>query len=344
MKMGQNREITRYSRQYIMPEIGKAGQEILLSKKVAVIGLGALGTVAANNLARAGVGNLLLLDRDFVELTNLQRQVIFTEADVENRKPKAAAAKDYLSQVNSDIEIAAVIDDLNYGNIHKYLEGVDLIVDAADNFEVRLLINDYAHEQRIPWVYGAAIGTTGMTMPVVPGETPCLRCIVEKLPDPGSHPTCETAGVLSTTTGVIGNLETTEAIKILVSSSQVNNGLFTVDLWYNSFDRVELHPRDDCPVCSRGEYEFLQGKDSSEVTSLCGQNAVQVLPGREMTLDFKQLANTLTPLGAVQVTPFHLVFSTEGKEMVLFKNGRAMIKNVDSEQQAISFYTRYVGA
>ncbi|OWZ84930.1 ThiF family adenylyltransferase [Natranaerobius trueperi] len=333
----------RYSRQYIMPEIGTKGQEKLLNSKVAVVGLGALGTVIANNLARAGIGHLVLIDRDFVELSNLQRQIIFTEQDVLDRIPKVAAAKRFLAQVNQEIELTEVIDDLNHQNIYNILDGVDLIIDATDNFEIRFLLNDFSHEQNIPWIYGAAIGTTGMMMPVIPNKTPCLRCVIEDLPSADGKPTCETAGVLSATTGIIGNYETVEGLKILLQSNYVKQGLISIDLWYNSYNNIDISRRSGCPTCELSDYEFLRGKGRSEITTMCGEGSVQIFPRIEMGLNLKKIKDTLAPLGEVRLTPFNLSFKTEGKELVLFKNGRAMVKNAESQQEAKAFYTRYIG-
>ena len=248
----------RYARQEAFSGIGKEGQKKLGSSRVAIIGIGALGTVTANNLVRAGVGFVRLIDRDFVELSNLQRQSLFTEKDAEEALPKAVAANQHLKRINSEVETDPVITDVNSGSIDSLMEDVDLVMDATDNFEVRMLINEACHHHRKPWIYGGALGALGMTMNFLPGdEKPCLCCVMgNEAASPGSGPTCATEGVLNTTTNIIASLQSTEAIKILTGSEAVRKELFVMDLWDNRFELIEAVKDPKCPVCVKEEYAY----------------------------------------------------------------------------------------
>ncbi|MCL2743007.1 MAG: ThiF family adenylyltransferase [Planctomycetaceae bacterium] len=242
--------MTRYARQIIFPGIGESGQEKLRTAEVAVVGVGALGTVSANLLCRAGVGVLRLIDRDVVELVNLHRQVLYNENDAALGVPKAAAACRYLSKVNSETTLKPVVAELDSGNIGEYLNDVDLVLDGTDNWETRFLLNEYCRERNIPWIYCAALGSVGMTMNILPkDDAPCLQCLTKDNVIPQNE-TCVTAGVLNTTTSFIASVQAAEAVKILLGSPNVRTGLFTADLWNNRFKTLRIEKDAECPVCS----------------------------------------------------------------------------------------------
>ena len=247
----------RYSRQIIYKNIGSEGQEKISAARVTIFGMGALGSIIANNLCRAGVGYLRLVDRDYVELSNLQRQVLFDEGDAEAAIPKAEAAFNHLSGINSEIRLEPVIAQVDSSNIEELIRGVDLVMDGSDNMELRFLINEACHKLKIPWVYGGVLGASGNCMTIIPGEGPCFRCLVPEVPPPGSYPTCATAGVLSMAPNIIGSMESAEALKIITGSPALNQQLFVLDVWNNTAEYLNLSKDPDCPVCGRGEYEFL---------------------------------------------------------------------------------------
>ena len=246
-------ELERYLRQMTFPEIGEAGQRKLLASSVAVMGSGGLGTHIADNLARAGVGRLKLIDRDFVELHNLQRQMLFDEEDAAARLPKAEAAARRLSRINSQVEIEPLVLELAPDNVEGVISDVDVVLDACDNFDARYLINEASVRHGLPWVYGGVVASYGMTMTIVPGRTPCLRCVFPETPRPGTAPTCATAGILHSVVAIIASLECSEALKLLTGKGRLNEGLIHVDVWENSFEVFSIQQRDeDCPVCGQG--------------------------------------------------------------------------------------------
>ena len=250
---------SRYSRQTIFPGIGEAGQLKLARSYAVIVGLGALGTVIASSLVRAGVGRVRLIDRDFIEYHNLQRQLLFTEADVAAGLPKAIAGERHLREINSEIEIEGIVTDLNPANAEALTQGADVILDGLDNFETRLLLNDAALKQGIPWVYGGAIGAHGMTLNIIPGQPPCFRCLAGAGDYRGTVATCDTAGVVSPATITIGALEAAAALKILVGTGELRRDILFVDVWAGTFDHLEMKPRPDCPAC-HGRYEALADK------------------------------------------------------------------------------------
>ncbi len=339
--------MNRYSRQILFEGIGPAGQEKLRQARVVIVGAGALGTVSANNLARAGVGYIKIIDRDFVELSNLQRQSLFDEADAGSTLPKAAAAAEKLARINSDVQCEAVIGDLNASNIIFHLSGIDLVVDGTDNFETRFIINDACWKLGIPWIYGGAVSSSGMVAVFVPGETGCLRCLFDSPPAPGLAPTCETAGIINPASGLVAGLQSAEALKILVGArDKVSSGLVSFDLWDNRFDNFDLTGAklNDCPCCGKGEYEFLQSTGGAMTAYLCGRDAVQVVPSENnLSLDLAGISQRLQAVGKVQVNSFLLRLSVENYELVLFKEGRAIIKGTNNEGVAKSLYARYFG-
>jgi molybdopterin-synthase adenylyltransferase len=340
-----SRDRERYSRQVLFGGIGEHGQQKLLDARVVVAGCGALGSFQAGALARAGVGHLKIIDRDYVELSNLQRQWLFDECDVEQAMPKAAAAARKIAGINSGVEVEAAIADLTASNVEDLLGGADLILDGTDNFETRYLINDFAVERGVPWIYGAAVGSYGIAMPVIPGQTACLRCIY---PDPptGAQPTCETAGVLGSVTAMIASWQVSEAIRILCgaesSHKTTSHKITTVDVWTGEIRQVaEPEPMRDCPACGGREFPYLAGERRAPV-SLCGQNAVQIHE-RARPIELRDLAARLAPLGTVRANEFALRFEAAPYLLTVFPDGRAIIKGTTDVGIARSLYARYIG-
>ena len=334
--------VDRYSRQMLFGGIGKEGQRRLGNSYVVIIGCGALGTVIATSLVRAGIGKIRIIDRDFIEYHNLQRQVIFDEDDIKNQLPKAIAAERHLKKVNSSIEIEGIVADVNYTNVEEFISGADLILDGLDNFETRFLINDASLKCKIPWVYGGAISSLGMTLTVIPGETPCFRCLCSAVPPPQVVPTCDTAGIINPAPFIIGSLEATEAMKILVGAKNLNKDLITIDVWEGTFYRLKISSNENCPAC-QGKYEFLEGKSGLKTTSLCGQNAVQILSPEARVISLKELAARLEPVAEVSYNEFMLRFTVDNHEMVVFPDGRAILRNTDDESIAKGLYAKYIG-
>ena len=333
----------RYARQAVFSHIGKKGQEKLLKSKVTIIGMGALGTVAANNLCRAGVGHIRMADRDYVELTNLQRQILYNEDDVKQRLPKVIAASKNLSKVNPEIILEPVIADVNSSNIEGLVSDVDLVLDATDNFEIRLLINEACCKHKIPWIYCGALGGEGITMNILPERNnPCLRCILDGA-DSLETLSCSMFGVLNMLTGTMASIQTAEAIKILLNSSSVRKAIFTLDLWENRFYTLEIEKNDDCPVCVHGKHEYLGKVSGSYTTDLCGSNSIQVTPSKAANVDFHAMAERLKRIGSVNYSNYSLIFSDDKYEIMVFQDGRAIIKNAIDGNNAKSIYTEYIG-
>ena len=331
----------RYSRQTMFPAIGEEGQVKLSNGNVVIIGCGALGTNIATLLVRAGVGKVRIVDRDFIEYHNLQRQILFDEEDIKAGLPKAIAAERHLRKVNSSVQIEGIVADANYTNIEKLCSGANVILDGLDNFETRFLINDVAMKHKIPWVYGGAIASSGVTMTIIPGKTACFRCISPVLPDPGTTPTCETAGVVGTAPAIIGALQATEAIKILVGA-EINRELITVDIWKGVFHHLKVAPREDCPAC-HGKYEFLEKTFLIKTTSFCGQSrAVQIVNTGLTEIALDKLAARLRNVGDVNRNEFMLRFSVDDKEIIVFPDGRAIINNTVDESVAKELYVKYI--
>jgi adenylyltransferase/sulfurtransferase len=341
-------DLERYSRQVRYPALGEAGQRRLLSSKVTICGCGALGTVLANHLARAGVGSLRIVDRDFIETHNLQRQILFDENDVADNLPKAEAAARKLRQINSAIQVEPVVTDIDHTNILALVGDADLILDGTDNFETRYLINDAAVKLGKPWIFGGVLGSEGQTMTIIPGRTPCIRCLIESSPPPGMTPTCETAGVLGPAVAVIASFEAVEAIKLLSGAEDaLNRELIMVDVWDWSFRRLKvagLLGKVDCPCCQRRQFEWLSGTLGSHTTTLCGRNAVQIATRRGEPLNFAELALRLSPLGEVRHNAFMLRFATEGYEFTVFPDGRAIIRGTNDIAKARTLYAQFLGS
>lgn len=340
--------LERYSRQTRYPGLGVEGQRKLMASRVTICGCGALGTVLANHLARAGVGHLRIVDRDFIETHNLQRQILFDEDDVASNLPKAEAAARKVARINSSIRVEAVVTDIDHTNILDLVADADLILDGTDNFETRYLINDAAVKLDKPWIYGGVIGGEGQTMTIRPGVTPCLRCVVETSPPPGMTPTCETAGVLGPAVSVIASFEAVEAIKILAGAyDALNTHLIMVDLWDWTFRKLKiagLKDKVDCPCCKRRNFEWLDGALGSHTTTLCGRNAVQVAVRRDQPLDFPELSRALDGAGAnIRHNAYMLRFEADGHEFTVFPDGRAIIKGTNDIAKARTLYAQYVG-
>jgi molybdopterin/thiamine biosynthesis adenylyltransferase len=332
----------RYSRQTIFTRIGDVGQARLLESRAVIIGCGALGCNIAGLLARAGLGNIRIIDRDFIEYHNLQRQVLFDEADIKAGLPKAIAAEQHLRKINSTIRVQGIIADVNFSNIEKLCRDADIILDGLDNYETRFLINDFALKYKIPWVYGGAVMSNGMTMNIIPGKTPCFRCIhsVSQTPD---ALTCETAGVVGSTPAVIGSLQAMEAIKILLGAPEINRDLIIIDVWADTFDRIKIKKRQGCPACN-GQYEFLDKKFTLKTSSLCGQSrSVQIINTTVGTVSLHKLADKLTGVTNVSRNRYVLCFDVEGYRFFVYPDGRTVIKGTPDTEQAEKLYRKYVG-
>jgi molybdopterin-synthase adenylyltransferase len=338
--------IERYSRQMILPGWGPEGQQRLAGRTAVVVGCGALGSHIAAHLARAGAGRLVLADRDFVEWHNLPRQALYDEADAAAGVPKAVAAARRLRRINSEVRVEEHVMDVNADTVEDLIRGADVVLDGADNFEVRYLLNEACVKQDIPWVYGGVLGTYGLTAAIVPGETPCLRCLLGPMPPPASVPTCETAGVLGPMVAVIASLEVTEALKILLDRREdLLRSLLMIDIWTGDFERAHTRePAADCPVCGEGRYDLLEAEGGSVATMLCGRNAVQIRPRPAPVVNLASLAERLAEVGSVDVNEYLLRLVAEGKELTVFPDGRAIVKGVDDEAQARALYARYVGS
>jgi molybdopterin/thiamine biosynthesis adenylyltransferase len=333
----------RYSRQVLFPGIGERGQKRLAQSHVAVVGCGATGAAAAALLARAGVGILTLVDRDFVEESNLQRQVLFDEADAREALPKAEAAKRKIAQFNSRIEVRAHVADLVPSNIHALLGEAAILLDATDNFETRYLLNDYAIEQGRPWIYSAAVGAYAATMNILPGETACLACLFPRPPG-GMVETCDTAGILNTAVNFAASVEVTEALKFLVGAQdKMRRTLLGRDLWTN--DQAEINaatPRAHCPVCQERDFAHLRGEDRPQIT-LCGRNSVQIHE-HHRPVDFAEMQRRLEPHGKVNFNRLLLRFERGDYTVTLFADGRALVHGTTDITVARSLYARFIGS
>jgi adenylyltransferase/sulfurtransferase len=337
----------RYSRQVLFDGIGAEGQQRLSSSKVVIIGCGALGAIQAETLARAGVGKIVLVDRDFVEESNLQRQVMFEEADALERLPKAVAASRRIARINSDITVEPVVADATFENVEEIIAGADLVLDGTDNFETRYLINDACLKSGIAWIYGAAVGSYGLTMTVVPKQTPCLRCVLPSMPEPGAGPTCDTAGVIMPIISIIGSIQSAEAMKLLTGHRDLlHRSLLRIDVWDFQINRTDLSSfayGQDCPACGRGEFEFLRGAGRQVTTTLCGRNAVQIARQGARKIDFAQLAERLKSSGEVAFNDFLLRFRVEDYDITVFRDARSIIRGTTDPGVARGLYARYIG-
>lgn len=357
----------RYSRQALLRDIGHEGQQRLLDSTVLLLGCGALGSVVADLLSRAGVGHLVIVDRDVVEVSNLQRQLLFDERDVAEGLPKAEAARRRIADINSDVRVTAIVDNIDHSNISRYGAGVDVMIDGLDNLETRYLANDFAVNRGVPYVYGGAVGSVGMVFPVLPHSagdvpwraaggqdysTPCFRCLFTEAPPPGTTATCDTTGVFGSLTTIIGGFQVTEALKILTHNfDKLNRKLLHVDVWSNElsqFDVTGSRESADCPCCKGGRFDYLDGTAGSAVAVLCGRDAVQLKPRTQSAaVDLAALAARLEPHAEVTANEFllraQLVDGSAPYEITLFPNGRAIIKGTQAPDVARGIYSKYIG-
>jgi adenylyltransferase/sulfurtransferase len=330
----------RYSRQILLNKVKTEGQEKLKGSKAAVIGCGALGTNIANNLTRSGLGQLILVDRDIIELNNLQRQNLYSENDI--GMPKASILSEKLKKINSEIKIKGIIEDINSKNIENIIKKTDIVLDGTDNMQTRFLINDACIKHKIPWIYGGAIETEGMTMNIIPNKTPCLRCLIENIPKPGSLPTCDTVGVLNTIPNVVASIQSTEALKILLNKD-INKGLLVYNIWNHDFNIYEIYRNNNCKCCGKHIYEYLNNTKREYIISICGSGAIQITPENKMQTPFNELADRLKKVGKVDIHQMLIRLKIEDFEINIFKDGRAIIMGTNDKKIAKSLYTKYIG-
>lgn len=342
--------LARYSRQMLVSEVGEDGQRRLLEARAVLIGCGALGSSLATTLVRAGLGFLRIIDRDYIELNNLQRQVLFDEADIGAGLPKAEAAARKLRLVNSQVQVEGVVADASYRNIEGLCAPADVLLDGTDNFETRYLLNDLAVKTSRPWVYGGVIGTAGLCMAIIPGQTPCLRCVFEQAPPPEASPTCDTAGVLGPAASLVAGFQAVEAMKMLMGRfDAVNRRLASIDAWSGRVTHIEVGralDQGDCPCCKQRRFDYLDGRLGSSAVRLCGRSAVQVSRPGGGRVAFEQIAAKLAPVAGepAKFNEFMLKARVGHHEIVVFADGRAIIKGTDSADEARAIYARYVGS
>ncbi|CDM64274.1 ThiF family adenylyltransferase [Pyrinomonas methylaliphatogenes] len=336
----------RYSRQVLFAELGSEGQRRIRASHVLIVGCGALGSLQAEMLARAGVGALRIADRDFVEESNLQRQTLFTERDARERVPKAVACVARLREINSEVEVEGRVLDVNQTNIEDLIRDCDLVLDGTDNFLTRYLINDACVKQAIPWIYGAAVGSYGVTMTVRPHETPCLRCLFPEMPAPGSAPTCDTAGIIMPAVATVVAVQVAEALKLLTGNVEDLHGAFMqFDLWRNEWRSIKLgEPSPECPACASARFPALEAETGNYATVLCGRQAVQVTPINRGRLNLAQLFERFSAVGEAQANQYLIRLRVDGYELTVFEDGRAIIRGTEDLVQAQTLYARYVGS
>jgi molybdopterin/thiamine biosynthesis adenylyltransferase len=335
----------RYSRQILFGGIGKEGQRQLLGSRALIVGCGALGSAHAESLARAGVGKLRIVDRDFVEASNLQRQTMFTERDAAERMPKAIAAAAHISDINAEIEVEPEILDVNYSNIERLLKDCDVVLDGTDNFATRYLINDACVKHEVNWIYGAAVGSYGVTMTIRPHKTPCLRCLFEAAPPAASAPTCDTAGVIMPIISVVAAVQVTEALKLLTGQNgDLHGSLLQFDVWRNEWRKINPGPPSpNCPTCAMRRFETLDAASGDLAAVLCGRNAVQISPAQATHLNFEELAERLRVTGEVKFNDYLLRFRTGEYELTVFQDARSIIRGTDEIKTARSLYAKFIG-
>jgi adenylyltransferase/sulfurtransferase len=342
-------DLERYQKQLLFHGIGEDGQRRLAEGKALVVGCGALGSVIADQLVRAGVGLVRIVDRDFVELSNLQRQVLYDEADVAEQLPKAVAAARKLARINSTVRVEPVVADVDHTNILELFQGIDVVLDGADNFEVRFLVNDASLETGVPWINGGCVGSHGQVMTILPGRTACYRCLIPDEPEAGTTETCDTAGVLGPAVNVVSSLQVLEALKLLTGQTELIEPVLTViDVWDGMYRRLrldDLREKSNCPACRQGERHWLRGERGSRTTVLCGRNAVQVSPAERSKLSLDDLARKLRAAGDVTANSYlvRVAVKEPPLEITVFRDGRAIIKGTDDATAARAIYARYIG-
>ena len=354
--MNRPMDLSRYQRQTIFPPVGVDGQERLLNATAVIVGCGATGSSLANLLVRAGVGRVRIIDRDFIELNNLQRQILFDEDDIAANLPKAEAAARKLRRINSQVNVEAVVADVNPGNILDLLAEATVALDGTDNFTTRFLINDACLKLAIPWVYTGVVASYGMTATFVPegasaklpgdrAVTGCLRCLIGEIPPPGSAPTCDTAGIIGPLVTLLSSISATEALKLIIGRGDLNAGLIHFDLWTHEYELFgSAGRRADCPACGLGQFDFLNAEQGATSASLCGRNAVQVSVAGAPALDLTKLEAQLAPVASrVARNDFLLRAQIDGYEFTVFPDSRAIIKGTDDEDVAKGLYAKYLG-
>jgi len=335
----------RYSRQILFAEIGAEGQQLIRRSRALIVGCGALGSAQAEALARAGIGTLRIADRDFVEATNLQRQSMFTEQDAAERLPKAIAAANRLGRINAEVRTEPEVVDVNQSNIERLIGDCDLVLDGTDNFSTRYLLNDACVKHNTNWIYGAAVGSYGVTMTIRPHQTPCLRCVFEQEPPAASAPTCDTAGVIMPIISIVAAVQVTEALKILTGRiSDLHGSLMTFDVWRNEWRRVNPgHPVANCPTCGLRNFSALEAAGTDFSAVLCGRDAVQISPAQTTQVDFRSLAERLSGAGEVKFNDYLLRFRTGDYELTVFQDARSIIRGTAEVSIARSLYAKYIG-
>ena len=335
----------RYSRQILFNGIGPEGQRRLRQSRVLIVGCGALGSAQAESLARAGVGRLRIADRDYVEASNLQRQTMFTERDASERIPKAVAAANHIAEINPEIGVEPEIVDVNQSNIERLIKDCDVVLDGTDNFATRYLINDACVKHDINWIYGAAVGSYGVTMTIQPHQTPCLRCVFEEAPPAASAPTCDTAGVIMPIISVVAAVQVTEALKLLTGQDEsLHRALMQFDVWRNQWRKINPGtPSPDCPTCGLAIFATLDAAAGDFAAVLCGRNAVQISPAESTQIDFEQLAERLRVTGEVKFNNYLLRFRTGDFEVTVFQDARSIIRGTSEIKTARSLYAKYIG-
>lgn len=336
---------SRYSRQTRFSPIGEDGQLRLSQARALICGCGALGTVIAERLTRAGIGGLRIVDRDWVEESNLQRQTLFNEQHAVDGTPKAVAAHSILKSINRHVEIEPVVDDLTYSNISSLADGCDILLDGTDNFETRFLINDYCVKNQTPWVHGGCLGASGQVLSYVPSQTACFRCLVPELPPKEALETCDTAGVIGPAIGIVASWQSAEAMKILSGNTDAAcRGLIVVDCWSTECRIVKMHPSPRCPACAAGEFPFLEGAIRSDSTVLCGKNAVQVSQPSDHRPDLTVLAASLEGIGKITQNMYFLrVKLNDQHTITVFKDGRTVVEGTTNVGQAKSLISQTLG-
>ncbi|PEJ38269.1 thiazole biosynthesis adenylyltransferase ThiF [Bacillus pseudomycoides] len=336
----------RYSRQELFSPIGEKGQQKIGEKHVLIIGAGALGSANAEMLVRAGVGHVTIVDRDYIDWSNLQRQQLYCEEDVESNLPKAVAAQRRLQAINSNVIVEAYVQDVTAEELEELVTNVDVMIDATDNFETRFIVNDISQKHSIPWVYGACVGSYGLSYTILPGKTPCLSCLLQSIPLGGA--TCDTAGIISPAVSLVVSHQVTETIKILVEDYEaLRDGLVSFDVWKNEYScmNVQKLRKPNCPSCG-GEalYPYLSKENTSKTAVLCGRNTVQIRPPYKEQLDFKRYKELLRDrIADLMVNPYLLSFSVEGKRLVAFQDGRVLVHGTKDIVEAKTIYHRYFG-
>ena len=335
----------RYSRQILFNGIGEEGQRRLQNARVLIVGCGALGSAQAESLARAGVGSLRIADRDFVEASNLQRQTLFTERDAQERLPKAIAAANHLGEINRDIEVQPEIVDVNHSNIERLVKDRDLVLDGTDNFTTRYLINDACVKHEINWIYGAAVGSYGVTMTIQPHQTPCLRCVFEEAPPAATAPTCDTAGVIMPIISIVAAVQVAEALKLLTGQNEsLHRSLMQFDVWKNEWRKINPgDPSPDCPSCGLSNFAMLEATAGDFAAVLCGRDAVQISPAQSTQINLEQLAERLSVTGDVKFNDYLLRFRTGEFEVTVFQDARSIIRGTSEIKTARSLYAKYIG-